>query len=88
MSYTDPTRGALREALADSEAFVDHVPATPEEDDEGHAPVAIKRRSNFHASPSLLMTCRSRASMTDPCTTQGISGQLKLIESKSTLDQC
>ena len=36
LRLTKSTRDAIREALADSEAFIAQIPAGPEEEDEGH----------------------------------------------------
>jgi len=66
------TREALREALADAEAFIARIPAEPEEDEE----------NCLHASqhvPCITFTPDDMQvkGMLGPCTSQGILDHLK-----------
>jgi len=68
------TREDLREALADSEAFIAQIPVGREEEDEGHSLQTSKRFSYITLTPTIY---RSKENMIDSCTTQGISDHLK-----------
>jgi len=67
------TREALREALADAEAFMTQILAKPEKDEEN----CLHTSHCFPCIPFTPETCKSKGNITDPCTSQGILDHLK-----------
>jgi len=65
---------ALRETLADSEAFMAQIPAVRKEEDGN---TIIVSRSSSHALHSHQMIYKYKGNMTDPYITQGTSDHLK-----------